>query len=571
MSETPQVQPAATATPESNAVAFPRLDDEQMAMLEKVGQRRTLKGGEPLFHTGETDLSLHVMISGEAEVYDVHDGTENIIAVAGPREFLGDVSMLTGGAAVVNARTRGDVELIEIDAANLRVVLAEMTQVSEPIVRAFIARRERLETGVEGFSGLQVVGEADSHDAYELCDFLAKNHIPYHFASTAEKDGRTLRDQLSLGPDQLPAVVGGDKETVLHRPSLLELARLTGTRKPVCETCGGTRDKPVDLAIVGSGPAGLAAAVYAASEGLSTAVLERFAPGGQAGSSSLIENFVGFPTGISGGELANRAHLQANRFGACFSTPAQVKAMRFEEGEHAATVLDLEGGEELYARCVLIATGAAYRRLEAEGRERFEGSGIYYAATQMEAGMCGMATVIVCGGGNSAGQAAMFLSSRARKVLLVIRSADLRHSMSSYLSRRVEAKENIEILPHTEVRRMTGGTHLECVELENTETHERRMVETPAVYCLIGAVPRTDWLPPEIERDEQGFVKTGRDVADSPHWNLPDRQPRAQETSRPGVFAAGDVRSGSVKRVAAAVGEGGMAVECIHDVLGTYA
>ena len=559
-------------SPEFLARAFPKLDNAQVAVLERVGQRRQLAGGDFLFHTGDTDLSLFVVLAGEIEIFDLHDGRENVVVVLQSRDFIGDVSMLIGGAAVLSARCRGAVEVLEVTAHHLHRILAESTLVSEPIMRAFMARRERLEQGFHGFIGLQVIGEADSHDAFHLHDFLTKNRIPHRFIDARQAPaGPVLCDRLKLGPDDLPAVVADDGAQVLRRPTLLELARLAGTRKPIRQTCGGgSADKPVDLAIVGSGPAGLAAAVYAASEGLSTAVLECFAPGGQAGSSSLIENFVGFPTGISGGELAYRAFLQANRFGACFSTPAQVTALRFEAAVPSA-VLTLEGGEQLYARCVLIATGAHYRRLEAENRARFDGSGVYYAATQMEAAFCGGSTVIVCGGGNSAGQAAMFLSGKAERVLLVVHAADLHRSMSSYLSRRVEARENIEILPFTEVRRLEGETHLQAAHLQNVQTGETRRVETPAVFCLIGSMPRTEWLPPEIERDERGFIKTGRDVAGSQYWIDPQRQPRTQETSRPGVFAAGDVRSGSVKRVAAAVGDGAMAVECVHDVLGTYA
>ncbi len=558
--------PAAT-----DAEAFPKLDDAQVAALDKAGARRQLANGDYLFRTGDVDLSLYVILAGQVEIFDLHGKRENLVAVSGPRDFVGDVSMLIGGAAVISARARGGVELIEVPAPDLRRVLAEMTLVSEPIVRAFMARRDRLERGAHGFIGLQVLGATDSPDAFHLHDFLTKNRVPHRFAdASVDADARALCERLNVTVDDLPAVVMEDGARVLRRPTLLDLARLAGTRKALRETCGGARpEHPVDLAIVGSGPAGLAAAVYAASEGLSTAVLESFAPGGQAGSSSLIENFVGFPTGVSGGELAYRAFLQANRFGACFSTPARVTAMRFE-GAAPSAVLELEGGERLYARCVLVATGAHYRRLDAEGRERFDGAGVYYAATQMEAVGCGGCTVIVCGGGNSAGQAAMYLSSKAERVLLIIRAADLHRSMSSYLSRRVEAKGNIEILAHTEVRRMEGGTHLQAVELENVLTGEKHRVETPAVFCLIGAQPRTGWLPPEIERDDKGFIKTGRDVVDSQHWTHPGRQPRTQETSRPGVFAAGDVRSGSVKRVAAAVGDGAMAVECVHDVLGTY-
>ena len=425
------------SSPDIAAAAFPKLDDTQVAALDGIGTRRRLAAGDFLFHTGDTNLSLFVLLSGEVEIFAHQGGAEKLVVVSGARDFVGDVSTLMGGAAVISARARNEVELIEVGAPRLRRMLAELPLVSETIVRAFMVRRERLEAGVNGFIGLQVVGNADSPDAFQLHDFLSRNHIPHHFTDASGTEaGRELSHRLGLSAEHLPAIVADDGARVLRRPSLLELAQLAGTRKPLSQTCGGkSPDKPVDLAIVGAGPAGLAAAVYAASEGLSTAVLEAFAPGGQAGNSSLIENFVGFPTGISGGDLANRAFLQANRFGACFSTPAQVKAMRFEAPAPAA-VLELEGGEMLYARCVLIATGAHYRRLEAENRDKFDGAGVYYAATQMEAAYCSGSTVIVCGGGNSAGQAAMFLSGKAERVLLVVHAADLHKSMSSYLSRR---------------------------------------------------------------------------------------------------------------------------------------
>jgi thioredoxin reductase (NADPH) len=334
----------------------------------------------------------------------------------------------------------------------------------------------------------------------------------------------------------------------------------------------GESEITCDLTIVGAGPAGLAAAVYAASEGLKTVVLESYAPGGQAGSSSLIENFFGFPTGINGGELTYLAQLQAYRFGAKFSTPAQALSLDYRDDEEYRASLQVEGCScTLRAKCLLIATGANYRRLDADGCEQFEGSGVYYAATAFESRLCRGQTVIVAGGGNSAGQAAMFLAEGAAKVLLVIRGDNLSKTMSSYLSQRVQAHENIELLLHTEIRRMSGNKVLEAVELENTATHERRVVETPAVFSMIGATPCTDWLPPEIERDEKGFIKTGHAVAHAAAWNESKRPPGPLETSCPGIFAAGDVRSGSVKRCAAAVGEGGMAIAGVHEALGTFA
>jgi thioredoxin reductase (NADPH) len=325
-----------------------------------------------------------------------------------------------------------------------------------------------------------------------------------------------------------------------------------------------------DLAIVGAGPAGLAAAVCAASEGLKTVVLESYAPGGQAGSSSLIENFFGFPTGISGSDLTYGAQLQAYRFGAKFSTPAQALSMELSNGEYRAS-LSIEGcPATLRTKCVIIATGAEYHRLDAENRENFEGSGVYYAATARERTLCRSTKVIVVGGGNSAGQAAMFLSETCEKVYLVIRGEGLARSMSSYLSRRVETTDNIQILRNTQVRKLTGGMTLEAVELENTKTGEKQTIQTCGLFSMIGAKPCTGWLPSQIECDPKGFIKTGHSVSTAPAWANAGRLPGSLETSWPGIFAAGDVRSGSVKRCAAAVGEGGMAVEGVHDFLRTY-
>jgi thioredoxin reductase (NADPH) len=334
---------------------------------------------------------------------------------------------------------------------------------------------------------------------------------------------------------------------------------------------GDEEEIQTDLTIVGAGPAGLGAAVYAASEGLKTAVLESYAPGGQAGSSSLIENFFGFPTGIGGGDLTYLAQLQAYRFGAKFSTPAQALSMTLHPGEEYRACLQIEGcNASLHSKCVLIATGADYRRIEAEGCEEFENSGVYYAATAFEGQLCRGMTVIVVGAGNSAGQAAMYLSEGAAKVILVVRGDTLTKSMSDYLSRRVEVKENIEIRYHTEIRRMTGGKMLNAVELENTKTGERETIQTPAAFSMIGAKPCTNWLPNEIECDAKGFIKTGAAVANSPLWAKSKRSPGPLETSVPGIFAAGDVRSGSVKRCAAAVGEGGMAIAGVHEALAEF-
>jgi thioredoxin reductase (NADPH) len=314
---------------------------------------------------------------------------------------------------------------------------------------------------------------------------------------------------------------------------------------------------------VGAGPAGLAAAVYGASEGLKTAVLDSNSPGGQAGSSMRIENYLGFPTGLTGAELTDRATLQANKFGAHLSIPSAATRLSFENGY---AIVDAGSPEPVTAKCLLIATGAQYRRLQVEGVEKFEGTGVYYAATPAEALFCRGCTAIVVGGGNSAGQAAVFLAGHASRVLLLIRGDDLNKNMSSYLVQRIEQTANIELLCNTTIQQMVGADHLKAVEIVTGASETRRTVDTPAVFSFIGATPLTDWLPPEVERDSKGFVRTGSSVAQSPQWAAA-RAPFLLETSRRGVFAAGDVRSGSVKRVASAVGEGAMAVQFVHEFL----
>src|SRR5438876_204099 len=438
---------------DTESIAFPKLDDRQLAMLEPLGSRRVLRRGEMLFKAGQRDLGLTVILRGELEVFEARDGEEQILGTPGPRDFVGDVAMLMGTAALASARGKADEsEILEVPAAAVRQALAELPGVSEPIVRAFIMRRQRLRRDRE-FAGLRIVAQDGSRDGNQIDDFLDKNHIPHRLIKSQSPYGQTLCERFHLAGRDLPALITANGMPLRH-PSLREVARVAGLlRDPARED---ESEVKCDLVIVGAGPAGLAAAVYAGSEGLKTIVLESYAPGGQAGTSSLIENFFGFPTGISGGELTYNAQLQAYRFGAKFSTPSQALSLAFDGGEHPAS-LQVEGCNAiLRARAVIIATGADYHRLEAEGREEFENCGVYYAATAMEAKACRDSTVVVAGGGNSAGQAAMFLADTAKKVLLVIRGEDLSASMSSYLSRRVETKTNIEILTHTQIRRMTG-------------------------------------------------------------------------------------------------------------------
>jgi thioredoxin reductase (NADPH) len=552
---------------DTESVAFVKLDDHQLSLLEPLGQRNVVKRGDIVYKAGQRDIGLTVVLRGEIQVFERRDDVEEELAVAHERDFIGDVAMLQGTSTLATARVTSDeAEILYVPAAELRRVLAEVPRVSKPIVDALIMRRKRLRRYRE-FAGLRVLAGRSGRDAHQLDDFLDKNHIPHRLIEFESEPGQALSNRLHLTTRDLPVLIT-PVGAPLRRPSLREVAHVAGLLRPLA--LQDETEILSDVTIVGAGPAGLGAAVYAASEGLKTVVLESYAPGGQAGSSSLIENFFGYPTGISGGELTWLAQLQAYRFGAKFSTPSQALSLHYNaDGEYRACI-DIEGcPATLRAKAVLIATGADYRRLDAENRERFEGIGVYYAATALEGQICRNETVIVAGSGNSAGQAAMFLSDGAAKVLLVIRGDDITKKMSEYLWRRVQAQPNIEILYRTEIRKMFGDQRLEQVEVENTKTGEHRTIKTPAVFSMIGARPCTEWLPSEIERDEKGFIKTGAEVAEAPAWRDNKRRPAPLETSLPGIFAAGDVRSGSVKRCSAAVGEGGMAVAGIHLSLAT--
>lgn len=537
-------------------VAFAKLDEGQMSALAQCGGAKLKKNsdGQNLIEAGDRDFKFFAVKSGEIEILDDAE-TPKTIAVLGPGEFTGDIAHLTGGPSLVTAVARGDCEVYEVSAEGVREIINRFPDLGDVILQAFIARRELLaESGK--FTGLLVIGSRYSRDTHRIRDFLSKNRLPFAWLDL-ETDPRVsqILDRFEINKDETP-VVSWARKMLLRNPSNEELAKALGLRQQLERTV-------YDLVIVGAGPAGLAAAVYAASEGLNAVVLERIGPGGQAGRSMRIENYLGFPTGITGHELAQRAVVQAGKFGARLPVPTPVKSLKFD---NSYMVLQLDDGDTVSAKCLLIATGADYRRLSAQGCEKFEGSGVHYAATMTEAPLCHHAEVVVVGGGNSAGQAAVFLSGIARKVDLVIRADDLYKDMSAYLARRVEETPNIEVLLNTEVRQMRGDTHLREVEIVHNKTGETRTIEAPVLFSFIGATPRTEWLPPEIERDEKAFVKTGGGVGQSKSWTG-KRQPFLLETSHPGVFAAGDVRSGSVKRVAAAVGEGAMTVMFVHEYL----
>jgi len=540
-----------------HAIAFPTLDAAQIDELGRcaLASLKQYRDGQFLFHCGERDFKFFVVKSGEVEIVDETGDERKTLVVHRAGQFTGDVSHLTGNPAVVSAVVRGDCEVYEVETEVLREVLNRCPELADVVLQAFIARRQLLrESG--NFTGLRVIGSRYSQDTFRIRDFLAKNRVLFTWLDLeSDPEVNLLLQRFGLSEADTPVVACGHK-LLLRNPSNSKLVEAIGIRRPL-------QNEVYDLVVIGAGPAGLAAAVYAASDGLSTVVLERTAPGGQAGMSMRIENYLGFPLGLTGSELADRAALQANKFGAQLSVPSPVTGLEFDK---SYSVLRLESGESVVAKCLLIATGADYRRLGVDGCDRFEGCGVYYAATPNEAKVCKDAEVVIVGGGNSAGQAAVFLSRHVSKLFLLIRGDDLYKNMSSYLARRIEQTRNIEVLRNTEVRRMSGDGHLTEIEIVDGKSGQARMLACPALFSFIGAVPRTDWLPPEIERDAQQFVRTGPALDQSAHWTT-RRAPFLLETSRPGVFAAGDVRSGSVKRVASAVGEGAMAVQFVHEYL----
>jgi thioredoxin reductase (NADPH) len=539
------------------SIAFPVLDEDQIAQIANCTAvaPRHCRDGETLIAVRDRIFKFFIVKSGEIEILDYSGDTPKTLTIHRKGEFTGDISHLTGAPAIFSAIARGDCEVFEIASEALRHVLNQCPGLSDIILQAFVARRQLLRES-PNFIGLRVIGSRYSPDTFRVRDFLSRNRVLFTWTDI-ETDPQVDQLLKSFGVTEADTpVVACAHMVLLRNPSNKTLADEVGIHRTLEQTV-------FDLLVVGAGPAGLAAAVYGASEGLRTAVLDSTAPGGQAGSSMRIENYLGFPTGLTGAELTDRATLQANKFGAHLSIPTAATRLAFENGY---ATLDAGGGEPIAAKCLLIATGAQYRRLDVPGVERFEGTGVYYAATPAEALLCRGCPAIVVGGGNSAGQAAVYLAGHASRVLLLIRGGDLNKNMSSYLVNRIEQTANIELLCNSTIRQMAGNSHLSEIEIENRVSGKRQTVQTPAVFSFIGATPQTDWLPVDVERDAKGFVRTGAALAQSPHWAAA-RAPFLLETSRRGVFAAGDVRSGSVKRVASAVGEGAMAVQFVHEYL----
>jgi thioredoxin reductase (NADPH) len=536
---------------------FPRLSAPQLARLERLGQRRRVQRGEILFEQGQASPEFFVILSGALEIVQPADGKEVPITVHHAGEFTGEANMLSGRRALVRGRIAEDGEVLVITPEVLRRIVQSDAELSELLMRAFILRRVALISSAIGDTVM--IGSAHSAATLRVREFLTRNGQPYQYLSLEHDPSvEGLLHRFGLQPSDIPVLICR-YDRVLKNPTNEEIAECLGLNSALDR-------RPVrDLVVVGAGPAGLAAAVYAASEGLDVLVLEGNAPGGQAGSSSKIENYLGFPTGISGQALAGRAFTQAQKFGAEVAVARSV--VKLDCG-HGLSEVEISGGGSVSARSLIIATGVQYRRLPLPDLSRFEGVGIWYAASQMEAQLCEGEDVVIVGGGNSAGQAAVFLAAHARQIDILVRGPGLAETMSRYLIQRIEDSANIRVRPFHQIVALQGSDRLESLRVADSRAGEERELRVAHVFLMTGAIPNTGWLAGCVALDDKGFVKTGPDLTreDLARWPRA-RPPHLLETSIPGVFAVGDVRAGSVKRVASAVGEGSICIQLVHRVL----
>jgi len=542
--------------PSEQDVAFPILESSHMEALAHRGHRRSVRAGDVLFSEGDRNFCFYVVEEGAVAIIDRTGGSERLVRMHLPREFTGDVDMLSGRSALISARVENDGTLIELDTSELRRAVDELPELGEMIVKAFLMRRTILIS--QGFEGVRILGSRFSPDAHRLRDFATRNAIPFHFIDLdSDEQADAMLRELGVSAAETPIVMGRHGE--FHRnPSIGQFAACAGL------TYSLDADHIYDLVVVGAGPAGLAASVYGASEGLDVLTLDALAAGGQAGTSARIENYLGFPTGISGKDLTQNALLQAQRFGARITVPCQARSLGIDGGERVVTLVD---GTRIRTRCVLVASGVRYRDLGVPREQEFRCAGIYFAATEMEARLCKGEEVVVVGAGNSAGQAIVHLARHARHVHVLVRGTDLGASMSRYLVDQVLSIDNVTVNLGSRVTRLDGNGHLQSLHYSTPDGTEKQ-VDTSSLFLFIGAEANTDWLRGCVALDKNGFVLTGTslppETADAERWRTVGRRPLLLETSLPGVFAAGDVRSGSVKRCASAVGEGSMSVSFVH-------
>ena len=537
---------------------FPILNSTQVQRLVAQGHARSVHAGDVLIEPGDREVPIFIIISGELEAVRPSFVQETLIATFGPGQFTGEVNTLSGRRAIARIRARQDGEIVEIARGKVLALVQTDAELSEILMRAFILRRaEMLQQGV---GDVTLVGSSYSADTLRIKEFLTRNGHPYAYIDLDQDSAvQSFLDHFHITVAETPVAICRGK-TVLRNPTNHELAGCLGFNEEIDEI------RLRDLVIVGAGPAGLAAAVYGASEGLDVLLLEAYSPGGQAGSSSKIENYLGFPTGISGNELAGRAYTQAQKFGVQMLL---AKVSRLEcDGKRYAIVL--EDGTSIASKTTVIASGASYRKLPIHELSRFEGAGVYYGATFVEAQLCSGEEAIVVGGGNSAGQAVVFLAQNTKHSYLLVRGSSLADSMSTYLIRRIEQTPNITLLSDTELVDLEGSNHLGRVKWRNNQTGDEETKSIAHVFVMTGAEPNTGWLNRCVVLDGKGFIKTGPELSQEElieaRWPLA-RRPYLLETSLPGVFAAGDVRAGNVKRVASAVGEGSIAISFVHQVL----
>jgi thioredoxin reductase (NADPH) len=543
-----------TQTAEQFDAMFPKLDDAQIERLTAFGNERRAEPGEVLIDLGDADHGILVVLAGGIEVSSVANGKESVLRDLVRGEFTGEVSQLSGRRSLGRCRARESSALLEIDRPNLRRIMQTDAALGEIFLRAFLLRRAYLIAHSVGDAVL--IGSSHSGDSLRLREFLTRNGYPHTYIDVEHDPGvQAILDQFEIRVAEIPVLICSG-HLVLRNPSNAEAAAYFGLNLGIDE------GDVYDLIVVGAGPSGLAAAVYGASEGLKVLVLESTAPGGQAGTSSRIENYLGFPTGISGQDLAGRAFVQAEKFGAQIAIARTARTLKCDRPPYT---IELDDGGSVQGRSIVVAAGAQYRKLDLPNVAQFEGAGIYYSATRVEAQLCGNVEVAVVGGGNSAGQAAVFLSGLAKHVYLVVRGSGLADTMSRYLIARIETCQGITLRPETEIEALDGDKHLDRVRWRDAKTGLSETHEIQHVFVMTGANPNTAWLQGCLALDEKHFIKTGADVGVD--WPA-SRQPYFLETSVPGVFAVGDIRAGSVKRVASAVGEGSMAVQFIHKILG---
>ena len=546
--------------PDRQAEAFPVLTSAQIERIKPYGIARTVRAGDILYEAGQQGMACYVVLSGELEIIMTRLGGEHVFVTYGAGGFSGEMVLISGARSLSRGRVAEDGEFLQVSADSLHVLIARDSELSDIFMRAFILRRLMLIQ--EGMGNVTILGSRYSANTLRLREFLTRNAQPHVYIDLdSDKDAQELLDRFSLTIDEIPVVIcSGNK--VLRNPTTQRLAEGLG----LSDVGDGARIR--DVVIVGAGPAGLAAAVYAASEGLDAVVIEADFPGGQAGSSSKIENYIGFPTGISGLELTGRAVAQAEKFGAQMLIGQRVVQLDCDQRPYR---LSLENESILQTRSIIIAAGAQYNKPNVANLQQFEGNGVYYAATIMESQLCGGDDVIVIGGGNSAGQAAVFLAESAHRVYMLVRGTTLSETMSRYLTQRITKHPSIELHLQTELLSLEGDSHLERVTWIDRSSGEKTSREIRHVFVMAGASPHSDWLRGCVALDQQGFVLTGRDLdpvlADAPRkWPL-ERAPQMLETSLPAVYAVGDIRSGIVKRVASAVGEGSISIHLVHGAL----